>query len=128
MVERKKGKIINIASIAGFAPAATGGIYNISKAGVIMLTKLLARQLAGYNIRVNAIAPGYVKTSMTEAVQRNPERLKKVEDFIPLSHMAEPIDIANAALFLASAASNHMTGHTMIVDGGQLLQYKYGVE
>lgn len=128
MVERKRGKIINIASIAGFAPAATGGIYNISKAGVVMLTKLLARQLASYNIRINAIAPGYVNTPMAKDVQRDSERLRKVEAFIPLGHMAEPIDIANAALFLASEASKHMTGHTMLIDGGQLLQYKYGVE
>jgi NAD(P)-dependent dehydrogenase (short-subunit alcohol dehydrogenase family) len=128
MVEYKKGKIINIASIAGFTPMATGGIYNISKAGVVMLTKLLARQLASYNIRVNAIAPGYVNTPMAEPIQRDPERLSKVEAFIPLGHMAEPIDIANAALFLASTASKHMTGHTMLIDGGQLLQYKYRVE
>ena len=128
MVEHKKGKIINIASIAGFVPAATGGVYNISKAGVIMLTKILARQLASCNIRVNAIAPGYVNTPMTEAARRDLERLRKIEAFIPLGHMAEPIDIAHAALFLASEASKHMTGHTMLLDGGQLLQYKYGVE
>jgi NAD(P)-dependent dehydrogenase (short-subunit alcohol dehydrogenase family) len=128
MVERKKGKIINIASIAGFVPPVVGGVYNISKAGVVMLTKVLARQLARYNIRVNAIAPGYVNTPMNEAVRRDPDRLRKVEAFIPLGHMAEPVDIAHAALFLASEASRHMTGHTMLLDGGQLLQYKYGVE
>jgi NAD(P)-dependent dehydrogenase (short-subunit alcohol dehydrogenase family) len=66
MIEYKRGKIINIASIAAFTPMPAGGIYSISKVSIVMLTKVLARQLASYNIRVNAIAPGYVKTPMTE--------------------------------------------------------------
>ena len=126
MVECKRGNIINIASVAGLRPAETDGVYNISKAGVVMLTQLLARQLAKYNIRVNAIAPGLIMTPMSEATLSNPEMRKRWENFIPLGHVGEPNDIANAALFLASEASGHITGHTMIVDGGQLLQSRYG--
>ena len=127
MVEHKKGNIINIASVAGFRPFDQGGVYNIAKGGAIMLTQILARQLASSSIRVNAIAPGYTKTEMTENVWGDPERLRKLEAFIPLGHMADPSDIAHAALFLASEASKHITGHTMLIDGGQLLQYRYGV-
>ncbi len=125
MVERNKGNIINMASIAGFRLSASGGVYNIGKAGVIMLTQLLAMQLAKYHVRVNAIAPGMTITPMTEAVLGNPETRKRWENFIPLGHVGEPNDIANAALFLASEASRHITGHIMIVDGGQLLRYGF---
>ena len=127
MVERTRGNIINIASVAGLRPAESDGVYNIGKAGVVMLTQLLARQLAKYNIRVNAIAPGLITTPMTESTLGNPELRKRWENFIPLGHVGEPNDIANAALFLASEVSRHITGHTMVIDGGQLLQYKYGL-
>jgi len=127
MVEHNKGNIINIASVAGFRPFDDGGVYNIAKVGTIMLTQIFARQLAGNNIRVNAIAPGYTKTKMTENIWSDPEKRSKTEAFIPLGHMAEPGDIANAALFLATEASKHITGHIMVIDGGQLLQYRYGV-
>ena len=127
MVERKKGNIINVASVAAFRPAPGGGVYNIAKAGVVMLTQVLARQLAEYNIRVNALAPGMITTPMTEVTLSNPELKERWEKFIPLGHMGEPSDIAHAALFLASEASKHITGHTMIIDGGQLLQYRYGL-
>jgi len=127
MVEHNKGNIINIASVAGFRPFDKGGVYNIAKVGTIMLTQILARQLANNNIRVNAIAPGFTKTKMTENIWADPERLSKTEAFIPLGCMAEPSDIAHAALFLATEGSRHITGHIMIIDGGQLLQYRYGV-
>ncbi len=86
-----------------------------------MLTLVLAKQLASYNVRVNAIAPGMIRTDMTEAVWNNPDRLMRVEDWIPLGHMGDPNDIARAALFLASEDSRHITGHTLVIDGGQLL-------
>ena len=127
MVERKKGNIINIASVAAFRPPKNGGVYNIGKAGVVMLTQVLARQVAKYNIRVNAIAPGMIETPMTEVTLSSREMREKLENFIPLGHIGEPGDIAHAALFLASEDSKHMTGHTMIIDGGQLLQYRYGL-
>lgn len=122
MAEQEKGSIINIASVSAFRPPSDGGIYNIAKAGEVMLTLVLARQLASFNIRVNAIAPGMIRTGMTKAVWSNPDRLRRLEDWIPLGHMGDPNDIARAALFLASEDSRHITGHTMVIDGGQLLR------
>ncbi len=122
MVEQKKGNIINIASVSALRPPSDGGIYNIAKAGEVMLTLVLAKQLAGFNVRVNAIAPGMIRTDMTKAVWNNPDRLMRLEDWIPLGHMGDPNDIARAALFLASEDSRHITGHTLVIDGGQLLQ------
>ena len=115
MVERKKGNIINIASRAAFRG---GSSYNISKAGVVNLTGGLARELGSYNIRVNAIAPGFVRTDMTERRWSDPERLKQEEARIPLGRVAEPSDIVSVALFLASDASRYITGDTILVDGG----------
>ena len=118
MIDQKKGNIINMASIRSIAAAADRAMYCVSKVGVIMLTRVLALDLARYNIRVNAIAPGWIKTRLNEVVWGNPETLKKVEATIPLGHMGEPKDIAGTALFLASDASSYITGQTIIVDGG----------
>ncbi len=85
-----------------------------------MLTRVLARELASYNIRVNAIAPGLVRTKMSEVIWSDPERLKEEVAGIPLGRVAEPSDIASVALFLASDASRHITGDTIVVDGGGL--------
>lgn len=117
MVERKRGNIINIASTAAFEG---GGSYNISKAGVVNFTRGIARELGRYNIRVNAIAPGWVITDMAKYIMReDPERLRReAEATIPLGRMAEPSDIASVALFLASDASSLITGQTIVVDGG----------
>ena len=116
MVERKKGNIINIASQAAFRG---GSSYNISKAGVVNLTRGLARELASYNVRVNAIAPGWVRTEMSKAMQSDPVAYKEALAEIPLGRIAEPSDIATVALFLASDASRHITGDTIVVDGGR---------
>ena len=120
MVERKKGNIINIASDQAIKGRPGSPAYAISKAGVVMLTRGLARELASYNIRVNAIAPGAVRTKMSERTWSDPERLKQAEANIPLGRVAEPSDIASVALFLASDASRHITGDTIVVDGGFL--------
>ncbi|MBA7466086.1 2-dehydro-3-deoxy-D-gluconate 5-dehydrogenase [subsurface metagenome] len=120
MVERKKGNIINIASTAGFRVAGNRTAYSIAKAGVVMLTRCLAVELGSYNIRVNAIAPGLVRTEMSEVIWSDPERLKEEVAGIPLGRVAEPSDIASVALFLASDASRHITGDTIVVDGGGL--------
>ena len=118
MVERKKGNIISIASQLAFKSWPNYGAYCISKAGVVMLTRQLARDLAGYNIRVNAIAPSSVKTEFTEIKWRDPEALKEYEARVPLGYLAEPSDIVGPALFLASDASRYITGHALLVDGG----------
>jgi NAD(P)-dependent dehydrogenase (short-subunit alcohol dehydrogenase family) len=118
MVEQKRGNIINIASTAAMYTAPGMGAYCIAKAGVVMLTRVLAVELAQYNIRVNAVAPSMVKTKFSEPLWSNPEDLKEVESGIPLGRLAEPGDIVGSVLFLASDAASYITGHTIIVDGG----------
>lgn len=120
MVERKKGNIINIASQFSFKAIAGMGVYCIAKAGVAMLTRVLAQELGSYGIRANAIAPGLVKTEFSRHDWSDPEYLKQREASIPLGRVAETSDLVGAALFLASGASNYVTGHTILVDGGGL--------
>jgi NAD(P)-dependent dehydrogenase (short-subunit alcohol dehydrogenase family) len=120
MMEKQSGNIINITS-TGAAKAAIGlGAYGIAKAGVVMLTQLLAVELAHYNIRVNGIGPSLVRTKFSEPMWANPDSLKALEATIPLGRIAEPEDIMSVALFLASDASGYMTGQTLYVDGGTL--------
>jgi len=120
ILKRKKGSIINIASLAGLRPMPLTAAYGISKAGVIMLTRILARELGSYNVRVNAIAPGTVRTKMTEAWFNDPEFVKPRLPNIPLGRFGEPDDITGAALFLASDAASWITGQTVVVDGGYI--------
>lgn len=118
MVEQKRGNIINMASTAAMKAAPEMGAYCIAKAGVVMLTRVLALELAKYNIRVNAIAPSMVKTKFSQPLWSDPKTLKQIEAEIPLGRLAETGDIIGSALFLASDASSYITGHTIIVDGG----------
>lgn len=118
MVDRKKGNIINMASAAAMKASPEMGAYCIAKAGVVMLTKVLALELAGYNIRVNAIAPHLVKTKFSQPLWSDPEIMKQVGGEIPLGRLAETDDIIGSALFLASDASSYITGHTIVIDGG----------
>ena len=118
MRDKGSGNIINIASVGGVRPGIGMGVYSISKAGVIMLTQVLAQEWGQHNIRVNAIAPGTVRTKFSEALWENPAALKEREDNTALGRIAEPEEMANAALFLASEASSYMTGQTLLIDGG----------
>lgn len=120
MVERRSGNIINIASAAGIRGFSSRNSYNISKAGVIMLTKVLARDLGKYNVRVNAIAPTMVKTEMIRDLMNDPKAAEAEARRIPIGRLAETSDIVGPALFLASDASSYITGHTIVIDGGQL--------
>jgi NAD(P)-dependent dehydrogenase (short-subunit alcohol dehydrogenase family) len=120
MVAQKKGNIINIASKGGLKASQNVGAYCVAKAGILMLTRVLALELAGYNIRVNAIAPTTVKTKFSEPFWKDPEKLHEHEALIPLERIAETSDIIGAALFLASDASSYITGHTIVIDGGEL--------
>ncbi len=121
MVERGGGKIINIASVAGRIPLPGMGVYCVSKAGVLMLTKVLAAELAHENIQVNAIAPGFVKTRFSSALWEDPQINEATIKMIPQHRIADPQEITGAALFLACDASSYVTGETIVLDGGQLL-------
>jgi dehydrogenase/reductase SDR family protein 4 len=118
MVEQKRGNIINIASTAALRAAPQMGAYSIAKAGVVMLTKVLAVELGQYNIRVNAVAPYIVKTKFSQPLWSEPEALRHIEAEIPVGRLAETGDIMGAVLFLAADASSYITGQTIIVDGG----------
>jgi len=118
---RGGGKIINMASVAGLEPEPMMGIYSVSKAAVLMLTRVLAKELAQFNIQVNAIAPGFVKTKFSSVLWRNPQINEAVLKHIPQKRMAEPEEIAGLALYLASPSSSFVTGSTFSIDGGQLL-------
>ena len=120
MMGKQSGNIINMVS-TGAAKAAPGlGAYSIAKAGVVMLTKLLAVELASYNIRVNAIGPYLVKTAFSQPMWADPDACQSLEASIPLGRIAEPQDILSTALFLASDASSYITGQTIFVDGGTM--------
>lgn len=112
------GKIVNVASIVGLNPGNYQGIYSITKAGVISLTKTLAVELGHDNIQVNAIAPGLVKTRFARTLWENEDLLQPVLARTPVQRIGEPKDIAGIALYLASSASDYMTGEVIVVDGG----------
>lgn len=121
MKARGGGKIINMASIAGLEPQPGMGVYCVSKAAVLMLTEVLAAELAADNIQVNAIAPGFIKTQFSAAIWSNPQINEAVLKQIPAGRMAEPEELTGMALYLASAASSFTTGATMLIDGGQFI-------
>ncbi|MFC2020105.1 SDR family NAD(P)-dependent oxidoreductase, partial [Chloroflexota bacterium] len=120
MAKRRQGNIISIASELGFKSVPARSAYCISKAGVIMLTKVLARDLGGYNIRVNAIAPGVFKTALTESFFSDPEAMKDSLARQVMGRFANTDDFIGVALFLASDAASFITGHTIAVEGGNL--------
>jgi NAD(P)-dependent dehydrogenase (short-subunit alcohol dehydrogenase family) len=120
MQARGGGKVINMSSVAGLEPQPMMGVYSVSKAAVIMLTKVLAAELAPYNIQVNAIAPGFVKTRFSAALWQNPHINEAILKRIPQKRMAEPEEIAGLAVYLASPASSFVTGSVFSIDGGQL--------
>jgi NAD(P)-dependent dehydrogenase (short-subunit alcohol dehydrogenase family) len=114
------GSIVNIASIAGMIAAVAQGVYGMSKAAVISMTKTLGVELGGTGIRVNAIAPGVVETYFAGALVSNEALMKTMKDRLPVRRIGQPDDIAGMALFLASDASNYVTGQTLVVDGGMV--------
>lgn len=114
----REGALVNIASISSWEPIRGAGDYCVSKAGVWMLTKVLALELAEDGIRVNAVAPGYTETKMTASLQASDRHYESVLRSIPLGTFAEPGDIAAAVLFLVSHAARHITGEVICVDGG----------
>jgi 2-deoxy-D-gluconate 3-dehydrogenase len=118
MLERQRGKIINIASLLSFQGGIRVPAYAASKGGVAQLTKALANEWGQRNVQVNAIAPGYFRTDNTSSLQKDEIRNRQILERIPAGRWGEPEDMAGAAVFLASAASNYITGEVLVVDGG----------
>jgi 2-deoxy-D-gluconate 3-dehydrogenase len=118
MIPRCSGKIINIASLLSFQGGIRVPAYAASKGGVAQLTKALANEWAPKGIQVNAIAPGYFATTNTEALQADEARNRQILDRIPAARWGQPEDLAGAALYLSSPASNYVTGTVLTVDGG----------
>jgi len=118
MEQNKYGKIINVSSVAAKTPLDGLGVYNISKAAVVMLTKVLAKEMAASNIQVNTLAPGIIKTDFSKALWKNKSVYNEIIKSIPQGRMGEPEDISGMALYLASDASDFITGSMFAVDGG----------
>ena len=119
MIRQKEGKIINMSSVVGVIGNAGQVNYCASKAGLIGMTKSLAREIGGKNINVNAIAPGFIDTDMTKVL--NEDQKKNIMSQVPLKRLGQADDIANLALFLASEQSNYITGQVIHVDGGMAM-------
>ena len=122
MLERKDGtrggKIVNIASLLSFQGGLNVASYSASKGGVAQLTKALANEWAQHGINVNAIAPGYMQTDLTSALQSDQARNRQILERIPAGRWGEPEDLAGAVVFLSSSASDYLHGHILVVDGG----------
>jgi 2-deoxy-D-gluconate 3-dehydrogenase len=118
--QKRKGKIINTSSLSAVQGGKRVPAYAASKGGLSQVTKSMANDWARYNILVNAIGPGWVKTELTEALQQDRERYAEITSRIPLGRWADPEDMMGAAVFLASDASDYITGQTIFVDGGWL--------
>jgi 2-deoxy-D-gluconate 3-dehydrogenase len=118
MRERKKGKIVNISSIAARRSAPFMGIYGVAKAGIEMMTRVVAHELAPFNVQVNAVAPSMVRTKFSQPFWSNHDIHDQIVKTIPLGRIAEPADVVGPVLFLCSEASDFITGQTLMVDGG----------
>lgn len=126
-----KGSIINISSRAGKFPRPLSGAYSVAKAGIIMLTKVMAKELAGSGIRINAICPGQIMTDLAEAKYKREaeifnttveDRIKKICETIPLQRIGSPREVADLVAFLASDSSSYITGQAINITGGQLME------
>jgi len=118
MIEQGAGKIVNVASLLSFQGGITVPAYTASKSGIAGLTKALANEWAKHNINVNAIAPGYMATNNTTALRADETRNRQILERIPAGRWGEASDLAGAAVFLSSAASDYLQGHILVVDGG----------
>ena len=121
MIERGSGSIINIVSIAGLHPQFQGLLYSFTKAALIMMTKSWAQEFGEHNVRVNAIAPGLIKTDFSAFFHENPDRAKSLEQTQPIPRIGTTEELAYAALYLASDASSFTTGEIMVIDGGAMV-------
>ncbi len=119
MMKARSGKMVNIASVVGIIGNAGQANYSASKAGLIGLTKSLAREFASRNIQVNAVAPGFIQTAMTDRLSLQDR--EKLASQIPMQRLGQPVDVANTVLFLASSLSDYITGQVLAVDGGLVM-------
>ncbi len=123
MIARRRGKIISLGSIAGQMSRPLLAPYSASKGAVHQLTKGLAVEWAPHNVQVNAIAPGLIRSDLTEILRDDPAFVTWSESRIPAGRWGKPDDIAGAAIFLASSAADYVTGHILVVDGGWTATY-----
>ena len=121
MMQAGQGSIINIASVAGLTASENQGIYSVTKAALIMLTKVLARDLGSGNVRVNAILPGLIKTELSRAMWDNDQVLSRIVSATSLGRIGQPSEIAGAAIFLASDAGSYTSGAVLQIDGGMVI-------
>lgn len=120
MLERRQGKIVNLASLLSFQGGLTVPAYAASKGAVAQLTKALCNEWAPLGVNVNAVAPGYMDTDMNTALLADPVRSQQIGDRIPAGRWGRPVDVGGAVVFLASAAADYVHGHVLAVDGGWL--------
>ena len=118
LVAQNSGKVVNISSIMGRVALANQAAYASSKGGVEQLTKVLALEWAPHNVQVNALAPTYFETELTRPLFEDPERNRFISERTPMGRWGQPHELAGAVIFLASRASDYVTGHTVVVDGG----------
>lgn len=121
IAERREAAIVNIASVVALGAAPLQGVYAMTKAAVVSMTETLAYELGPERVRVNAVAPGLIRTKFSSALVDNDAIRERIVSKTPLGRVGEPSDIAGAALFLASDAARFVTGHTLVVDGGMTL-------
>jgi NAD(P)-dependent dehydrogenase (short-subunit alcohol dehydrogenase family) len=121
MCARGRGSIINIASISGLRPQSQGMLYSMTKAALIMMTKAYAQELGPRGVRVNAIAPGLIETTLSEYYWKEEARLSRIIELQPLHHLGQPEEVAGMAVFLASDKASFITGQTIVIDGGRTL-------
>jgi len=118
MIKQQTGRIINIASVAGLFGSAGTAAYCASKAGIILLTKTLALEWAKYNINVNAICPGVIVTAMTDPYLKDPGFQQMIKTRVPLARPGVPEELVGTVIYLSSRASEYITGHALVIDGG----------
>jgi NAD(P)-dependent dehydrogenase (short-subunit alcohol dehydrogenase family) len=116
-----KGSVIHMASVAGLVAAPAQGVYGMTKAAIVSMTKTMAYELAGNGIRVNAIAPGFIDTRFASAILKNEVLLDEVLKMTPMRRYGQPDEIAGGALYLASDSASYLTGHTLVIDGGMTI-------
>jgi NAD(P)-dependent dehydrogenase (short-subunit alcohol dehydrogenase family) len=118
MQKQGRGSIVHVGSIAGEFPQPNSGAYSVTKAGIAMMSRVLALEMAQYGLRSNVVSPGMVRTPLSERFYRDPDLLQRRNAFVPLGKIADPQQIADAVLFLASDRASYITGQNIVVDGG----------